>query len=64
MDAADNCQYFAGEWDSNLTKERQHYIEKQVDKYCGEAKRLKEKLKVEYKGNADVEAELKNYDFD
>ncbi|WP_455813901.1 hypothetical protein [Pseudomonas graminis] len=62
-DNADNCIHFSGEWDSNLPKERQIEIEKSVDNYCGKAKEQKEKLKVKYKNNAEVEKILSGYDF-
>lgn len=62
-DNADNCVHFSGEWDSNLPKERQIEIENSVDHYCGKAKEQKEKLKVKYKNNAEVENILSGYDF-
>lgn len=61
-DNADNCIHLSGEWDSNLSKERQIEIEKSVDNYCGKAKEQKEKLKVKYKNNTEVEKILSRYD--
>ncbi|KGD75292.1 membrane protein precursor [Tatumella morbirosei] len=63
-DIADNCDYLSGEWDSDLTKKRQREIEKQVDRYCSEVSRLKEKLKQKYKGHPDIESILNGYDFE
>lgn len=61
-DNVDSCIHLAGEWDSNLPKERQSEIEKSVDQYCGKAKEQKEKLKVKYKNNTEVEKILSRYD--
>lgn len=62
-DNADNCIHLSGEWDNTLPKKRQLEIEKGVDRYCGKAKEQKEKLRIKYKNNAEVEEILNSYDF-
>lgn len=61
--SANNCEYLLGEWDNHLAEARKKEIERQVDKYCGEAKEMKEKLKIKYKGDVDIEDRLDSFDF-
>ncbi|AGE85973.1 hypothetical protein E7W39_12485 [Cronobacter sakazakii] len=62
QDNADECQHFAGEWDSTLPKSRQKEIEAGVDKYCTAARQQQEQLKKKYKGNHQVEQIIAEYD--
>lgn len=62
QDSAEDCQHFAGEWDSSLSKSRQKEIEASVDKYCGDARKQQEQLKKKYQGNKQVEEILAEYD--
>ncbi|ROW59103.1 hypothetical protein C3E80_17815 [Cronobacter malonaticus] len=62
QDNADECQHFAGEWDSTLSKSRQKEIEAGVDKYCTAARQQQEQIKKKYKGNQEVEKILAEYD--
>ncbi|MBP2167017.1 PBP1b-binding outer membrane lipoprotein LpoB [Erwinia toletana] len=62
QDNAEDCQHFAGEWDSTLPKSRQKEIEASVDKYCGAARKQQEQLKKKYQGNKQVEEILAEYD--
>ncbi|AUX93730.1 hypothetical protein C2E15_12005 [Mixta gaviniae] len=62
QDNAEDCQHFAGEWDSSLSKSRQKEIEAGVDKYCTLASKQQEQLKKKYPGNKDVEKILAEYD--
>lgn len=60
--AAEDCQHFAGEWDSALPQNRQREIERAVDKYCGEARKQQNRLKEKYQGNKDIETLIAEYD--
>ncbi|MGD8162503.1 hypothetical protein [Pantoea sp. FN0307] len=62
QDNAEECQHFAGEWDSSLPKSRQKEIEAGADKYCTVARRQQEQLKKKYPGNKQVEELLAEYD--
>ncbi|CNG31105.1 membrane protein [Yersinia pseudotuberculosis] len=63
LNVADDCQYFAGEWDSTLPKERQIEIEKKVNVTCSKARSLQEKLSVKYKKRQDLLDVINDYDF-
>lgn len=63
-ESADNCEFFSGEWDSNLAKARQLETERQADKYCTETKKKKQELSVKYRNDTELLNELANYDFD
>lgn len=62
QDNAEDCQHFAGEWDSSLSKSRQKKIEAGVDKYCTVARQQQEQLKKKYQDNKQVEELLAEYD--
>jgi len=59
---AELCEHFAGEWDSDLTKQRQKEIENSVVKNCGTAQKELQKLRKKYRndqaGIAEIEANL------
>ncbi|WP_049599563.1 hypothetical protein [Yersinia similis] len=63
LNVADDCQYFSGEWDSTLPKERQVEIEKKVNVTCSKARSLQEKLNVKYKKRQDILDVINGYDF-
>ena len=46
---AENCQYFSGEWDSDLPIARQREIEKNVNEACSKAKAEQRHLRVKYR---------------
>jgi len=48
---AEACEHLAGEWDSSLPQKDREEIERNIDKYCGNAKRQLGALKAKYKAN-------------
>jgi peptidoglycan hydrolase CwlO-like protein len=62
QDNAEDCQHFAGEWDSSLSKSRKKEIEAGVDKYCTQAREQQKQLKKKYRGNKQVEDIIADYD--
>ena len=60
---AEECQHFAGEWDSDLSAARQKEVEKAIELTCGKAREEKEALQIKYKGNKQVEERLADYAF-
>ncbi|WP_017347153.1 hypothetical protein [Pantoea sp. A4] len=60
--AAEDCQHFSGEWDSELPLNRLREIERAVDKNCGEARKQQNQLKAKYQGNKEIETLIAEYD--
>lgn len=59
---AEECQHFAGEWDSDLSDERKKEVETAIEQTCGKAKEEKETLQRKYKGNQQIEERLADYE--
>jgi len=55
---AEACEHLAGEWDSSLPKKDKEEIERNIDKYCGKAKRQLGTLRVKYKTNSGMLAAI------
>jgi hypothetical protein len=55
---AELCEHFAGEWDSDLTKQRQKEIENGVVKNCGKAQRELKRLRKKYSKDQSAIAEI------
>ncbi|WP_099140368.1 hypothetical protein [Xenorhabdus kozodoii] len=62
IDNAEDCQHFAGEWDSHLSDERKKEIENDIEQYCTKAKLLQNKLKEKYKKDTRKIEIIENYD--
>ncbi|EJF32118.1 hypothetical protein A936_05555 [Enterobacter sp. Ag1] len=60
---ADDCQHLSGEWDSNLPKEQQKDIEKQVNVICGKAKSQQGALRTRYHNEKSILDVINEYDF-
>ncbi len=61
IENAKNCEHFAGEWDSSLTKSEQRIIERSISKYCGAAQKQLKSLKAKYKSDADMQRILADH---
>lgn len=59
---AEDCQHFAGEWDSYWLKSEQEQIEASVDKYCGAARKQQKQLQKKYPGDKQVQEITAEYD--
>ncbi|MFL6672403.1 MAG: hypothetical protein ACJ8LG_03810 [Massilia sp.] len=55
------CEHFAGEWDSNLSKQRQKEIERGVLKHCGIAQQQLPRLRKKYRNDARTSGEIKDH---
>ena len=62
QDNAEDCEHFAGEWDSSLPESRQKEIEAGIDKYCTAARQQQAQLRKKYPGNKQIEDILAEYD--
>lgn len=60
---AENCEYFAGEWDNTLPEENKKMIEKSIAQYCGKAKKDLPELRKKYQNNKDITEILSSYSF-
>jgi outer membrane protein OmpA-like peptidoglycan-associated protein len=58
---ADLCEHLAGEWDSNLSKNRQKEIERGVLKHCGRAQQQLQRLRKKYKDDPAASAEIEGH---
>lgn len=54
QDNAEDCEHFAGEWDSSLPESRQKEIEAGIDKYCTAARQQQAQLRKKYPGNKQI----------
>lgn len=63
IESADDCEHFSGEWDSDLSLERQKEIERAVALSCHSAKQQQAALRIKYRGHAEIEKKLAEYDF-
>lgn len=55
---AELCEHFAGEWDSDLTKQRKKEIENGVVKNCGTAQQELQRLRRKYRNDQAATAEI------
>jgi hypothetical protein len=61
---AETCEHLAGEWDSTLSKMEMRKIERDIVKYCGQAKKQLKTLKVKYEKDAEIQRILSEHDYD
>lgn len=54
QDNAEDCEHFAGEWDSSLPENQQKEIEAGIDKNCTAARQQQEQLRKIYPGNKQI----------
>jgi hypothetical protein len=54
------CEHFAGEVGTELPKKEQDEMNREIDKYCGGAKRQFKNLKEKYKNNPTLLKRIKN----
>jgi hypothetical protein len=54
------CEHLGGEYDGELPKEQKEQIRRDIDKYCGGAKRQFKILKEKYKNNPTLLKRIKN----
>ncbi|WGG51038.1 hypothetical protein [Rugamonas sp. DEMB1] len=54
------CEHFAGEFGTELPKEQKEQVRRDIDKYCGGAKRQFGILKEKYKNNPTLLKRIKN----
>ncbi|MBJ7313393.1 hypothetical protein ACFOLJ_12835 [Rugamonas sp. CCM 8940] len=54
------CEHFAGEVGTELPKRQQDEMNREIDKYCGGAKKQFEILKEKYKNNSTLLRRIKN----
>jgi hypothetical protein len=55
---AELCEHLAGEWDSDLSKQRQKQIEDGVVKNCGTAQKELQRLRKKYRHDVAATAEI------
>jgi len=62
VEDAEVCDHLAGEWDPILSKPDQRTIEKNVEIYCGRAKKQQIMLKKKYKDRSEIMKKLDGYE--